>query len=173
MFAVLRQFRRSQSGVLSVEAAFAFPILIIAAMLVMEVSNIALTINFGEIALQRALQKVRSNDSWEQDSEGLIIQYMSEASHGYVTENNIVSVTADRYDSLDALGQEGLGEEAEGGSDEDATETDLPAWKITVHIRKEFITSLPKMLPLDDNDFHYHYEQILSYLPAQDTGEEE
>lgn len=158
---------------IAVEAAFAFPVIIIAAMIAMELANIALTINMGDIALQRAVQKVRNDDSWGTGGEGVIRSYMIAASHGYVTDNNIVNVEVEEFESLDEMGQ-ALAEDGGGGSSEDEKDEEenedstYPAWKITVDIRKDFITPLPRMLAAYDNDFQYRFEQILCYLPRQD-----
>jgi len=164
--------RRGRRGVVSVEAVFVFPILIVAAMIVMELANIALTISMGEIALQRGIQEIRTNDSWEEDDANVIRGNMVKSSQGFLAENNIESIVVEKYESLDALGKaEGSSgsddsEDSDEEEDEETTASTYPAWKITVDIHKDFITSLPHLLALDENGFQYRFEKVLSYLPS-------
>ena len=156
-------------GVVSVEAAFVFPVLIIAAMVVMELANVALTIDMGEVALQRAVQQFRRNGAPDDEGEDTLRSAMADASQGYLTKANISTVSIERFDSLDAMGSDS---EEEDEEDEDQGKSDFsrlpPAWRITVDIRKGFITPLPHMLLFFENEFHYRFEQVLSYLPNQE-----
>lgn len=156
-------------GVVSVEAAFVFPVLIIAVMVVMELANIALTIDMGEVALQRAVQQFRRNGAPDDEGESTLRSAMAEASQGYLAQADISTVSIERFDSLDAMG---AGSEDEDEEDEGQGKSDFsqlpPAWRITVDIRKGFITPLPRMLVFVDNEFHYRFEQVLSYLPNQE-----
>lgn len=131
----------------SVEAAFVFPVLIIAVMVVMELANIALTIDMGEVALQRAVQQFRRSGAPDDEGESALRSAMAEASQGYLTQADISTVSIERFDSLDAMG---AGSEEEDEEDEGRGGSDFsqlpPAWRITVDIRKGFITPLPHML---------------------------
>ena len=153
----------------SVEAAFVFPVLIIAVMVVMELANVALTIDMGEVALQRAVQQFRRNGAPDDEGESTLRSAMAEASQGYLTQADISTVSIERFDSLDAMGagSEEEGEEGKGQGGSDFSRLP-PAWRITVDIRKGFITPLPRMLTFFENEFHYRFEQVLSYLPNQE-----
>lgn len=158
--------RRGQSGVASVEAAFAFPVIIIAAMIVMEFANIALTIDMGEVALQRAMQMFRLDDSLQEGgAEETLRMNMVNSSQGYVKMENISNVEIVRYDSLDALGGGAVEEDDDDSSDFSGL---YPAWKVTVNIRKEYLTPLPRLLIVGNNEFQYRFEQVLSYLPQEE-----
>ena len=154
-------------GMVSVEAAFAFPALIAAAMMIMELANIALTIDMGETALQRSVQEFRLKASMDEIEEKDVRRSMTGASQGYVKWDDIVDVSIERFDSLDAMG---------GGADEDEESpegdagVDVPALKITVDIRAAYITSVARLLDGNENGFRYRYEEVLSYLPATRTA---
>ncbi|MUM78529.1 hypothetical protein GKC30_12870 [Pseudodesulfovibrio sp. F-1] len=165
---IRRTGARSRSGVVSVEAAFLFPVLIIAAMVVMELANIGLTIDMGEVALQRAVQQMRASGQPGEEGESELRRNMAEASHGYLSQADIVSVFIERFESLDALG----GADEDEGQEEDGSGSGFskipPAWRITVDIHKDFLTPLPRLLSFVDNGFQYRFEQVLSYLPRQE-----
>ncbi|ENO85316.1 hypothetical protein [Thauera linaloolentis] len=169
--AALRPLRRRprQRGAIAVEAAYILPVLITAAMMFMELANIGLTINMGATALERAVQQFRRDDSVALDPDAmkaLLPQRMATASHGYLGEDDIAAVTVESFTSLDAMG---------GGSaaqDDDHTHgDDIPAWRITVDIRKNFITPLPRLLSIDSSAFRYRYQEVLAYLPPEDQAQ--
>jgi len=164
---ILPTNKKSRRGVAAVEAVFALPVLIMAVMIIMEFANIALTIDMGEAALQRAVQQFRLDDSFGDDAESALRQNMVDASHGYVKQENIVNVSIEEFASLDAMGGGSTDEDNEDSEDE-ASSNNLPAWRITVDIRKDFITPLSRLLAFYDNDFQYRYEQVLSYLPQEE-----
>ena len=169
-----------QRGALAVEAAYVLPVVIAALMMLIELIHVGLTINMGSSALERALTQFRSETTLTQASisgmDGQLRQRMAAASHNYLTEDNIATVDIEHFVNLDALGGGRASKQANssgqsGGSDDIAAamaaQTDVPAWRIAVDIRKEFITPLPRLLGLDSNAFRYRYEQVLSYLPVE------
>ncbi|CAB3707410.1 hypothetical protein LMG26690_02991 [Achromobacter animicus] len=161
-----RRSLRSQRGSLSVEAAYVLPVVIAAAMMFMELANIGLTINMGASALERAVQQFRQDGAaGMQDGgaiESLVRSRMVAASHNYLDDENIATVEVERFASLDAMG---------GGGGEDETQaaalTNVPAWRIEVDVRKDFITPLPRLLGVDSGAFRYRYQQVLAYLPQR------
>ncbi|WMD18988.1 hypothetical protein RAS12_20490 [Achromobacter seleniivolatilans] len=160
-----QRFLRSQRGSLSVEAAYVLPVVIAAAMMFMELANIGLTINMGASALERAVQQFRQDGAAALDGgsmESLVRQRMVAASHNYLDDENIATVEVERFASLDAMG---------GGAAEDETAskalTNVPAWRIEVDVRKDFITPLPRLLGVDSGAFRYRYQQVLAYLPQR------
>lgn len=164
------RFGKNERGSLSVEAAYVLPVVIAAAMMFMELANIGLTINMGANALERAVQQFRQDSPASLvdagSMESLLRQRMAAASHNYLDESDIATVEVERYTSLDALG---------GGTDdeEDAERsalTTMPAWRIEVDIRKDFITPLPRLLGVDSSAFRYRYQQVLAYLPQRDEA---
>jgi len=160
---------RRQRGVLSVEAAYVLPVIIAAAMMFMELANIGLTINVGAGALDRAIQQFRQgsiNGSLQGDAmESQLRKRMVAASHNYLDDTDIATVEIERFTSLDALG----GGNAANEENAPAATSTQPAWRVSVDIRKNFITPLPRLLGVDSSAFRYRYEQVLAYLP-QATG---
>ncbi|NIF86055.1 hypothetical protein F3J24_21490 [Comamonas sp. Tr-654] len=156
-------------GALAVEAAYVLPVIIAAAMMFMELANIGLTINMGASALERAIQKFR-HDGVEtlqqgQDMQALLRTRMALASHNYLNEDNIATIDIEPYATLDAMG----GGNAAAQENSAGANSGVPSWRISVDIRKDFITPLPRLLGMDSNAFRYRYQQVLAYLPARST----
>ncbi|MFT4190928.1 MAG: hypothetical protein QM617_05300 [Comamonas sp.] len=153
--------RRALHGALSAEAAYVLPVIIAAAMMFMELANIGLTMHMGARALERAIQQFHADSvatlRGSNDLEALLRQRMAAASHGYLAEDNIATIDIEDYASLDALS---------GG------DTGVPAWHISVDIRKDFITPLPRLLGVGSGAFRYRYEQVLGYPPQPQENEE-
>jgi hypothetical protein len=163
---------RRQRGVLSVEAAYALPVIIAAAMMFMELANFGLTINMGASALERAVQELRQQGvaTLEADVSAMqrqLRERMADASHHYLSVDNIATVDIEHYATLDAMGGGNAAEPDEDGQTGVGGDTDVPAWRISVDIRKDFITPLPRLLGIDSDSFRYRYQQVLSYLPQQ------
>ncbi|MDH1703842.1 hypothetical protein [Comamonas terrigena] len=159
--AALHQHR----GVLAVEAAYVLPVVIAAVMMFMELASIGLTINMGASALERAVQQFRQDGVnallQGQDMQGLLRTRMAQASHRYLAEEDIATIDIEPYATLDAMG----GGDAAAQASNTGDLSDVPAWRISVDIRKEFITPLPRLLGMDSNAFRYRYQQVLAYLP--------
>ncbi len=161
--------RRSGSrGSLAVEAAYVLPVVIAAAMMFMELANIGLTINVGASALERAVQQFRQDGVTAlqsgQGMQALLRERMARAAHNYLDEADIATIDIEPYATLDAMGGgNAAGTEGEGGM---GANTGVPAWRISVDIRKDFITPLPRLLGMDSNAFRYRFQQVLAYLPA-------
>lgn len=160
---------RRQRGTLAVEAAFVLPVVIAGAMMFMELASIGLTIDIGNTALERTLQEFRPAGAAGIESDGMearIRQQMAAASHGYLAESNIVEVSVERFSSLDAMGK---GSNSEADTAQSSSQQQVPVWRITVDIRKDFITPIPRLLVMDNATFRYRYQQLLGYLP-KDAG---
>ncbi|RMX06854.1 hypothetical protein D8I35_10205 [Corticibacter populi] len=171
-----RQTRPRQRGVLSVEAAYVLPVVIAAAMIFMELGNVGLTINMGASAFERAMQQFRQDgvlalQDGSADMEALLRERMASASHGYLAEDNIITIDVQTYTNLDALGDGTASQEDADGNTATGGDTDVPAWRVSVEIRKSFITPLPRLLGVDNNAFRYRYQQVLAYLPQQERAE--
>jgi hypothetical protein len=159
-----------QRGVLAVEAAFVLPVVIAGAMMFMELASIGLTIDIGNTALERALQEFRPAGAAAidtDDMEARIRQQMAAASHGYLTASNIVEVSVERFSSLDAMGKGG--ESATADTSASTTQQQVPVWRVTVDIRKDFITPIPRLMALENTNFRYRYQQLLGYLPKEQS----
>ncbi len=156
--------RRRQRGALAVEAAFVLPVVLTGAMMVFELACIGLTIDIGNTAMERALQQFRADPATVLETgamQRLLRQRMAAASHGYLSEANIAVVNIENFASLDAMG-------GGSGSDSGSGQADnVPIWRVTVDIRKNFITPLPRLLAIDSGAYRYRYQQMLGYLPAQ------
>ena len=168
------RFFRSDRGVVSVEAAFAYPALIIVILMVMEVANMALTIEVGENAVSRSLIQFRDAGTLSESAANDIRCAIAAKSLGFIRPADVKLVSVEPYETLDAMGQEGGGVADEGKDDESADSIEdqqNPAWRIVVSVRKDFITPLPRMLPTDRKDFGFRYERVLSYLPALEEAD--
>ena len=159
-----------QRGSLAVEAAYVLPVVIAAGMMFMELANIGLTINIGASALERAVQQFRQEGGINTGMESSLRQRMAAASHGYLDNSEIVDVDIEPYDTLDAMGGGSVGGDDTDGSDTVGANTGVPAWRVRVGIRKDYITPLPRLLGVDSNAFGYTYQQVLSYLPQTPTA---
>ncbi|MFT4302882.1 MAG: pilus assembly protein [Desulfovibrio sp.] len=158
--------RHSQRGVISVEAAFAFPSIIMLAMIAFEFVNVVLTIDMGDVALQSAVQQARLEETLTEDSfESVVRKGIVTLSHGYLTQDNITNVDVRRYSSLSTLRSTGEEEDADSANEKGTKGTTFPAWKVTVDIRKPFLTPLPRLMAYTENEFEYRFEQVLGYLP--------
>lgn len=171
-----------QRGALAVEAAFVLPVVLTGAMMVFELAYIGLTIDMGNTALERAIQQFRADPANVLEAgrmQSLLRQRMVAASHGYLEDSNIAAVNVENFASLDAMGggtasgtasgnDSGSGAEQSGGAASAAT--DVPVWRVTVDIRKDFITPLPRLLAIDSGAFRYRYQQMLGYLPAENSA---
>lgn len=157
---LVRAFLRKRTGAIAVEAAYVLPVIIATVMMMMELANIGLTIDLGGTAFTRALATVRQTETYgmsTSDMESRVRETMTSASHGYLSDDNIVTVDVEHFDSLDAMGG---GTAAVADSD-----AQMQAWRITVDIRKDYITPLPSLLSTDSSAFRYRYQQVLAYLP--------
>lgn len=161
-----------QRGALAVEAAFVLPVVLTGAMMVFELAYIGLTIDMGNTALERALQQFRADPPavlQPGSMQALLRQRMVAASHGYLEANNIAAVSVENFASLDAMG--GGVPVAGGNGNGDPTGDDnagVPVWRVTVDIRKEFITPIPRLLAIDSGAYRYRYQQLLGYLPGEE-----
>lgn len=172
----LARFFRSERGVVSVEAAFAYPALIIVILMVMEVANMALTIEIGENAVSRSLIQFREAGTLSDSAANDIRYAIAAKSLGFIRPSDVKLVSVEPYETLDAMGSEGGGAAEKGdddAEDEGSAIEDLqnPAWRVVVSVRKDFITPLPRMLPSDRKDFGFRYERVLSYLPAVEEAD--
>lgn len=155
-------------GVLAVEAAYVLPVVIAAAMMFIELAHIGLIINMGSGAFDRAVQQFRQDGVASLAAGGmeeLLRQRISAESHNYLSEDEIATVDIQSYATLDAMG----GGSASAKDGDAGARTNVPAWHIAVDIRKDFITPLPRLLGVDSGAFRYRYEQVLAYLPQQES----
>lgn len=162
---------RSERGAIAVEAAFAFPVILIAFFVIVEFANMALTIQVAENAVSTALTRFRDAGELGDSAENDIRQGVVAYSHGYLEPKNVTRVTLEAYESLDAMGNPGGKENEEEDDDDGAGDSfadAYPAWKVVVVISKDFITPIPRMLITNRKDFTYRYERVLAYYPKVD-----
>jgi hypothetical protein len=160
---------KRQSGTLAVEAAFVLPVIITGAMMVMELAYVGFTVDIGSTALEHAVQQFRADASSSLEAgraEPLIRERMVAASHGYLNDGNIASVNVESFASLDEMGG-GTPVTQKSNSNVRA----VPILRITVDIRKDFITPLPQLLSISNGAFRYRYQQLLGYLPTESSSQ--
>lgn len=151
-------------GALAVEAAFALPVIIAGAMMFMELGNIGLTIAMGNTALDHAIRRLHAEAAYAPDPTSMTQRVrlgMAAASHRFLDDSHIAAVAVERFTALDAMG---AGSAASAGR---TASRAVPAWRVTVEIRKDFITPLPRLLGTGGTAFRYQYQQWLDKLPAQ------
>ena len=157
------------------EAAFAYPALIVLILIVMEAANMMLTIEIGENAVSRSLIQFRDAGTLSDGAANDIKYAIAAKSLGFLKPADVKMVLVEPYDNLDAMGNAG-GESGKGDDGEEETpieDLQNPAWRIIVSVRKDFITPLPRMLLPSRKDFGFRYERVFAYLPAQADDEEE
>ena len=154
--------RLAARGALAIEAAFALPVIIAGAMMFIELGNIGLTIAMGGTALERAIQQLRTETGNAGTMELRMRQGMVAASHRLLDDADIAAVAVERFTSLDAMG---AGSTARG-----TASRNVPVWRITVEIRKDFITPLPRLLGTGGSAFRYQYQQWLDDAPTLATN---
>lgn len=169
---------RSERGVISVEAAFALPAILVTAFAVFEVAYVVLVIEMGQNAVSESLTQFRKLGQLPASVETDIRQSIGYWSHGLLEPRDVTLVRVDRYDSLadygKAAGQGAGGNTGNNDNQDEEEESRYPCWHIVVGIKKSFITPVMRMLPAKLNSFTYRYERIVTYLPdpAQDDGRE-
>ncbi|WP_420995307.1 hypothetical protein ACKI2N_028305 [Cupriavidus sp. 30B13] len=155
-----RMHRSGSRGAVAVEAAFALPVIIAGAMMFIELGNIGLAIAMGGTALERAVQQFHTDPAESLEArqmERRVRMRMAAAAHGYLGDGDIATVAVESFTSLDTIGggQAGKGAAAPGRA--------VPVWRITVEIRKDFITPLPRLLGTGGTAFRYQYQQLLGH----------
>ncbi len=171
--AQLIRFAKDKRGNVATEAAFAFPVVIAVFLMVVELANIALTVEITESAVNSALIRFRDAGELGPTAENDIRQGVAAYSFGYLATTDVGRVTVEPYDSLDQMGNPAG--DANSGNDEHedggfASQT--PAWHIVVVIRKDFITPLPRLILTERKDFTYRYERVVAYFhKADENGE--
>ncbi|MFT4265836.1 MAG: hypothetical protein QM586_01225 [Xenophilus sp.] len=125
-------------GALAIEAACVLAVVIVAVMMLVELVHIGLTISMGHHALDNALQQLRHDDPSgppASDMAARLRTLMVAGSHGCLGEDEIAVVRIDPYASLD----EHVGS----------------AWRISVDLRKRFVTPLPRLMGIRSQAFRY------------------
>lgn len=166
----VRAFALDKRGVIATETAFLVPLVLVGIMMFMELARVMVTITVGSTAMDAVVQSLRQEKSLTPDTvKQLIIDRMANKkfSYGYLSPKDI-EVEVDHYPSLDSLG-------IANGAVQDGEEL-VPAsksravWSITVDIRKNYITPLPRLLTLEDM-FRYRFKQVLGYLDIEFAGD--
>ncbi|KAF1070381.1 MAG: hypothetical protein GAK45_00796 [Pseudomonas citronellolis] len=151
--------RTRQRGVTAVETAFLMPVILIGLMMFFELARLALVVVIGNLALDSALQGLRSEASLSLSDESAVAQEveqrMLDASYGFLEQNQLqVRVTS--YSSLAAFG-EGVTLLA------DDTSADSPVLSVEADLAQDWITALPRLLSLSSG-FTYTYRQVIGNL---------
>lgn len=161
-------FCRDPKGVSATEAAFVYPAVLIVFFGVIELVNMAITIQIADSAISSALVQFRDEGTLGPTAENDIRNGIAANSFGYLEPSDVTRVTVEPYDSLEAFGSNGT--ESGGAEDEDdkgKIELAYPLWHIVVTISEDFVTPIPRMLLTDRKDFTYRYERVRGYLPRE------
>ena len=168
----LIRFARTSRGAIAVEAAFAFPVILVAFFIAAELASMTITMQVTESAVSAALARFRDEGELGAAAESDIRQGVAAYSFGYIKPGDVSRVTVEAYDSLDAMGNPGGSGEDEDEEDGAADSFDdaYPAWRIVVVVHKDFITPLPRMLLTNRKDFTYRCERVVAYFPKVDDA---
>ncbi|MBE5692116.1 MAG: pilus assembly protein [Sutterella sp.] len=162
-------FCRDPKGVSATEAAFVYPAVLIVFFGVIELVNMAITIQVAESAISSALVEFREDGTLGPTAENDIKSGISAHSFGWLERGDVTRVTVEPYESLASFGTDGTGGNQAEGEDEDeedsSEESRYPLWRVVVTISSDFVTPIPRMLLTERKDFTYRYERVIGYLP--------
>lgn len=143
-------------------AALALPVIVAGAMMFAELGHIGLTIAVGRVALDRALERFHV-DAAAPPAPAVVARQlrtrMAAASHQYLDDGDIPTVAVERFASLDTIGAAPAN-----------TRPAAPVWRVTVEIRRDFLTPLPRLLGVGGNAFRYQYQRLVEDPQPRPSG---
>lgn len=170
MSVVKRSFFVSNEAAIATETAFLMPVLLIGIMMFLELARVVLIISIGSTAMNASIQSLREEDTLdEQTVQRLVLERIvdDQYSYGYLSVND-VQVSVEKFDSLEKMGVAYGEASSEKKDDDTSTVKELPVWNITVDIKKDYLTPLPRLLTLDDT-FRYRFRQVIGHLYDDST----
>lgn len=153
----LRQCWQQNLGVIATEVAFLCPVILVGVMMLFELVRVGLVVGVGSVALDKSVQSFRLDDlkssSTTQMADNLKSRIV-DSSYGYLNDEDL-TVSVLHFDNLSHLGGLAIATEEE----QEASESNLPVWSVTVQIKKTFLTPLPEVLSLGEA-FRYQYKHV-------------
>ncbi|CAM3758532.1 hypothetical protein VA7868_03168 [Vibrio aerogenes CECT 7868] len=166
---ILRRSHDRQAGIVSVETALIFPVLLFILTMFFELARIMLVITIINFSLERAVQNFRQDDDFyalnESRIAAVIKQRVIESSFNFVSAENIDL----ELHSFADLGELSAGR---GQKDDDSSQTDneqihsyttAPVLNMHLILKQNFITPLPELFDLGTS-YQHEFQQTLGDL---------
>lgn len=158
-----RALLRKQNGIVSIEAALIFPVLLFILVMFFELARIALVITAVNTSLERAVQQLRLEDNFYVLSQNQLNQLIADRvvsqSYGLIDEDN-VRLELHTFSNLGAFS----GSLPEGNDNETQPDyTNAPVLNLTLTLQQDFITPLPALFDLGSS-YQHDFKQILGDL---------
>lgn len=175
MARLLRAFERKQRGIVSVEAALIFPVLLFILVMFFELARIALVIIAVNTSLERSVQQLRFEDNFyalkQNQLNQLITDKIVNQSYGLVNEENI-SLEVHTFSNLGEFsGSSTKSGDDSRDSDETPDYTNSPVLNLTLTLHQTFITPLPSLFNLGTS-YQHEFQQVLGDLVIDDDEDE-
>ena len=175
MARLLRAFERKQRGIVSVEAALIFPVLLFILVMFFELARIALVIIAVNTSLERAVQQLRFEDNFyalkQNQLNQLITDKIVNQSYGLVNEEN-VSLEVHTFSNLGEFsGSSTQSSDSSSDSEETPDYTNSPVLNLTLTLQQTFITPLPSLFNLGTS-YQHEFQQVLGDLVIDDDEDE-
>ncbi len=169
----LRRLRRRDQGIVSIEVALIFPVLLFILVMFFELARIALVITVVNISLERAGQNFRQMEDYyalgESRISTIIQQRVVDYSLGLVSAANVKL----NMHSFASLGEFSGSASSSDSSDDDAESyTNAPVFNLTLTVQQNFMTPLPALFGLG-HSYQHEFSQVLGDLVISDEDEDE
>ena len=168
MRTAIRCLWRKQQGIVSLEAALIFPVLLFILVMFFELARIALVITIVNTSLERAVQNLRSEDDFyslgEAQLNSLIVERVASYSYDLVDKTNLelelntFATLGDFSGTTDSSGSRDANDD-----DDTPTYANAPILNITLTLNQDFITPLPQLFDLGSS-YQHEFQQILGDL---------
>jgi hypothetical protein len=159
---------RSQSGIVSVETALIFPVLLFILVMFFELARIALVIGVVNVSLERAVQNFRQDNNYlyalnDSRLSEVIKARVIDYSFDLVSDDNI-ELEVHSFSDLGAFTDEHNGKTSYSSEDkETGNYTSAPILNLSLTLRQNFITPLPELFDLGSS-YQHEFQQILGDL---------
>ena len=164
-----QKWLKNQQGIVSIEVALIFPVLLFILIMFFELARIALVISVVNLSIERAMQDFRTEDNFytlsETELESSIRERIIAQSFALVSDAEL-SIELRAFENLgDFIG------ENEADETDDASEqqhfTDTPILDLNVVLTQDFMTPLPALFSLG-HSYQHECQQLLGDLMAAD-----
>ncbi len=166
--------RCKQQGIVSIETALIFPVLLFILVMFFELARIALVMTVVHTSLERAVQNLRQQDNFyamgQSALSSLISQRVVDYSYDFISSDN-VSVDMHVFSNLGVFS--GTVSTGSDSDDEDTPEySESPILNLTLTLKQDFITPLPELFDLGSS-YQHDFQQVLGDLVIDDDDEDD
>ncbi|MCE0495907.1 TadE/TadG family type IV pilus assembly protein [Vibrio salinus] len=164
MRSILKKFRQYQQGIVSVETALIFPVLLFILVMFFELARIALIIGVVNLSLERAVQNFRQDDHFyslgESELSNIVKERIIRYSFDLVSKDNLDLKLNAFSDLGDFSGNQSSESDSDSGNDEETSYAYAPILSLNLTLRQDFITPLPELFDLGAS-YQHEFQQIL------------